>query len=126
MKTSELVLEFLRKQGFCPEVDEENGNIYFKYQMTSFIFVNNDEDERFFQLLMPGIYEVTEENRDVVLEAANKVNHSMKVGKACIIGDNVWLFFENILDASPQVEDIMPRGLEILQAIRQEFYKSVE
>jgi hypothetical protein len=33
MKTSERVLEFLKQQGFCPEVDPNNGNIFFKYQI---------------------------------------------------------------------------------------------
>lgn len=125
MKTTEMVMNFLRQQGFCPEVDEDNGNILFKYQMANFLFVNNDEDEEFFQLLMPGIYDVTDDNRDMVLEAANKVNHSIKVVKACVINDNVWLFFENLLDHTPEVEDIIPRALAILQGARQHFYQEI-
>ena len=50
-----MVLDFLRKQGFCPEVDENNGNILFKYQMAGFLYINNDEDQEFFQLIMPNI-----------------------------------------------------------------------
>lgn len=125
MKTTEMVMNFLRQQGFCPEVDEDNGNILFKYQMANFLFINNDEDEEFFQLLMPGIYDVTDDNRDVVLEAANKVNHSIKVVKACVINDSVWLFFENLLDHTPEVEDIIPRALAILQGARQHFYQEI-
>ena len=125
MKTTEMVMNFLRQQGFCPEVDEDNGNILFKYQMANFLFVNNDEDEEFFQLLMPGIYDVTDDNRDMVLEAANKVNHSIKVVKACVINDNVWLFFENLLDHTPEVEDSIPRALAILQGARQHFYQEI-
>lgn len=125
MKTTELVLNFLRQQGFCPEVDEDNGNIWFKYQMVNFLFINNDEDEEFFQLLMPGIYDVTDDNRDVVLEAANKVNHSIKVIKACVVNDSVWLLFENLLDHTPEVDDIIPRALAILQSARQHFYQEI-
>lgn len=125
MKTTEMVLNFLRQQGFCPEVDEEDGNILFKYQMANFLFINNDEDEEFFQLLMPGIYDVTDDNRDVVLEAANKVNHNIKVVKACVVNDSVWLFFENLLDHSPEVDDIIPRALSILQGARQHFYQEI-
>ena len=98
MKTTELVLDFLKKQGFCPEVDPENGNIEFRYQMTTYIFINNDEDEEFFQLVMPAIFDVTDDNREVVLEAANKVNVGMKVQKACVMHERVWLFFEIFLD----------------------------
>ncbi len=123
MKTSEMVLDFLRKQGFCPEVDSDNGNIMFKYQMGGFLFVNNDEDEEFFQLIMPAICDVTEDNREMMLEIANKVNTSIKVVKVAVLGDEVWLFFESILDNSPEVGGIIARGLGILQNARQAFYK---
>ena len=126
MKTTESVLEFLRQQGFCPEVDSDNGNIVFKYQMSTFLFINNDEDEDFFQLAMPGIYDVTDDNRELVLEAANKTNFETKVSKCCVWGESVWLFFENILDTSPEIKDIMPRALKTLQHTQRKFYSEME
>lgn len=126
MKTTEKVLEFLKQQGFCPEIDSDDGNILFKYQMKNFLFVNNDEDELFFQLILPGIFDITEENRELVLDAINKVNVSVKVIKCCIINDEVWIFFENLLDSSPEVSDIIPRALNILQGAQLEFYKHIE
>lgn len=124
MTTTESVLEFLRKEGFCPEVDE-NGSIVFKYQMVTFLLINNDEDNDFFQLTIPYIYDVTDDNRDIMLEAANKTNTTMKVAKICVIDDSVWALFEILLDQSPAVEDIMPRALNILMATRQTFYENV-
>lgn len=126
MKTTEMVMNFLQEQGFCPKVDEDNGNIIFKYQMCTFIFFNNDEDEEFFQLAFPGIFDVTEDNREMVLEAANKVNSSMKVAKVIVPNDNVWVMFEVILDKSPEVGSIIERGLGILQHARQEFYEVLQ
>lgn len=125
MKTSETVLEFLKQQGFCPDVDTDNGNIYFKYQMRTFIYINNDEDEDFFQLAFPGIFDVTEENRELVLEAINKTNLGIKVVKCTIPHDDVWVFFEILLDSSPEVKDIVPRALDILQGAQQMFYKNM-
>ncbi len=125
MSTTEMVLDFLRKQGFCPEVDENNGNILFKYQMAGFLYINNDEDQEFFQLIMPNICDVTEENRELILEAANSNNQGIKVVKTCVFNDSVWLFFENFLDSSPDVSDILPRALNALQGARQEFYKQL-
>ncbi|MBR2476181.1 MAG: hypothetical protein IKB57_06590 [Bacteroidaceae bacterium] len=125
MKTSEMVLEFLRKEGFCPDVDPDNGNIIFKYQMRTFLFPNNDEDEEFFQLIMPAICDVTDDNRDIMLEAANKTNLGMKVAKAGVFDDSVWLFFEVILDESPEVGSIIRRGLGILQNTQQNFYEQL-
>ena len=124
MTTTESVLEFLRKEGFCPEVDE-NGSIVFKYQMVTFLLINNEEDNDFFQLTIPYIYDVTDDNRDIMLEAANKTNTTMKVAKICVIDDSVWALFEILLDQSPAVEDIMPRALNILMATRQTFYENV-
>ena len=121
-----MVMDFLKKQGFCPEVDEDNGNILFKYQMLTFIFFNNDEDEEFFQLACPGIFDVTEENRELVLEAANKVNDNTKVAKVIIVGEKVWVLFEVILDHSPEVGSIIERGLGILQHARQKFYDTLQ
>lgn len=124
MKTTERVLEFLKTQGFCPEVDE-HGGIIFKYQMATFLFINNDEDEEFFQLAMPHIYQVTDDNRDIVLEAANKTNTSMKVAKISVLDDSVWVFFEILLDQSPDVKDIIPRALIILMGARQALYENL-
>lgn len=125
MKTTEMVLNFLKQQGFCPEVDPDNGNILFKFQMANFLFVNNDEDEEFFQLVMPNIFDVTEDNREMALEAANKLNFSIKVVKASIVNDSIWLFFENLLDKTPDVSDILPRALQILQTARQQYYQNI-
>ena len=124
MKTTERALEFLKTQGFCPEVDE-HGGIIFKYQMATFLFINNDEDEEFFQLAMPHIYQVTDDNRDIVLEAANKTNTSMKVAKISVLDDSVWAFFEILLDQSPDVKDIIPRALNILMGARQTLYENL-
>ena len=125
MKTSERVLEFLKQQGFCPELDPDNGNIVFKYQMCTYLYINNDEDEDFFQLALPGIMDVTEDNRELILEAANKTNLRIKVVKCCIPRDDVWVFFEILLDSSPEVKDIIPRALAILQGARQQFYENM-
>ncbi len=125
MSATKLVLDFLRQQGFTPEVDEENGNLIFKYQMATFLFINNENDDEFFQLIMPGIYDVTEENRYAVLEAANGICQDIKVVKACVFDDSVWLYFENFLDQNPEVSSILPRALNALQGARQEFYKKL-
>lgn len=126
MKTSERVLNFLQEQGFRPEVDTDNGNIIFKYQMKTFLFINNDEDEEFFQLIMPGIFDVTEDNREIVLEALNKTNGSYKVIKCSIIRDEVWVFFESLLDSTPEVQDIIPRALDMLQGAGLRFYECLQ
>ncbi|MCQ2258460.1 MAG: hypothetical protein MJZ41_10785 [Bacteroidaceae bacterium] len=124
MKTSELMLKFLKEQGFLPET-LDNGNILFKYQMSSFLYIENDEDESFFQLCMPSIFNVTEDNREAALIAANAVSSCMKVAKAVVFEDDVWLITECLLDSTPVLEDLVPRFLNILMSAQKEFYDKI-
>lgn len=124
MKTSEMVFEYLKSQGLMPKIDEDN-DIIFKYQMLTFIYFNNDDDEQFFRLALPGIFDVTEENRPTVLEAMNEVNKRMKVVKAYIPKDDVWIAAEIMMDSTPELDDIVPRLLNILLGARKEFYDQI-
>ena len=87
MVPSELMFNFLKQQGFCPEVEEYG--IAFKYQMKNFIFWKNDDDSGFFQLILPGIFDVNEENINTVLHAANRVNCDLKVAKANVMNGEI-------------------------------------
>lgn len=126
MTNTELVKEFLSEEGFRYEVNEKNGNIDFKYEMKNYFYVNNDEDNEYFQLVMPNIFDVTEDNRDIALEAANKVNINTKVVKACVMEKGVWLFLETVLDHSPEMNTVIPRALRILQYAYNLFYKTIQ
>ena len=96
MTNVDLMKEFLSSQGFKYEQDEDN-DIFFKYQMRNFIFMGSDNDETFLR----GVFDVTEDNRAGVLEATNAVSVSMKVVKATIVNDNVWLSAELLIDSTP-------------------------
>ena len=119
------VFEWLKSQGLCPSMDDNA--IHFKYQMKNFIFWKNDDDSGFFQLIMPGIFDVNEENINTVLRATNKVNCDLKVAKANVMnGESVWLFFEILIDGTPVFEDLVPRALDILLGAQAAFYKSLQ
>lgn len=124
MKTSEMVFNYLKGQGLMPEFDDRN-NIIFKYQMRTFLYFNNDEDEQFFNLTMPRIYDVTDDNRLAVFEAINQVNETTKVVKLTIAGDSVWCATEIMLDSTPEMDDLMPRMLGILMNSQQKFYNEI-
>ena len=124
MKTSELMMQFLKKEGLMPEV-MDNNNIIFKYQMRTFMYVENDEDASFFQLMMPAIYDVTDDNRDAVLVAANNITKGYKIVKCVVMDNDVWLSAETLLGSSPQLEDIVPRFLELLINVQQAFYNEI-
>lgn len=126
MKTSEAVFNYLKSQGLMPQYDER-GNIEFKYQMRNFLFFVNDDDAQFFQLTMPSIFEVTDDNRMAALEAMNQINDTTKVIKLTVTKSGyVWESTEIMLDSTPELDDIFPRLLNILLNTQQKFYDMME
>ena len=125
MTTSEMVFNYLKQQGLVPEYNE-NGNIRFKYQMRSFLFFCDDSDTAFFNLTLPCIYDVTDDNRMAVFEALNQVNETTKVVKLTIANNSVWCATEIMMDSTPELDDLVPRLLGILLTSRDKFYKEIE
>lgn len=125
MKTSEMMFEYLKEQGLVPRYND-NGNIAFKYQMRNFLFFVDDNDSAFFNLTLPCIYDVTDDNRMAVFEAMNQVNENTKVVKLTIANDSVWCATEIMMDTTPELDDLVPRLLGILLTSRDKFYKAIE
>lgn len=124
MSTNESVLSYLKSQGLVPQ--ETDYGIIFKYQMCNFLIFKDEDDQSFLQIAMPGIYDVTEDTMLDVLMACNDVSRSVKVSKAIINDDSVWLLYELVLDSTPVLDDIIPRGLQILMSARDMFYKNLK
>lgn len=124
MNLKDLMTQYLREEGFCPK-DTEYG-IDFKFEGTSYAFLYEDDDEQFFRLLMPNIFEMTEENEDVVLRAMNEANASVKVVKIYTpVEGYVWAGFEVLVDSTPVLGDIVPRALNMLRAGQHAFYEAL-
>ena len=117
MTTEELVKEFLSSEGYRYEIDGD-GDIHFEYEGVNLYFTVDNNDQSFFRLIMPGIYEV-ENNREKVLEAINTVTRDMKVLKAFLVGDLLWLAVEIFIDSTPELEDFFPRCLRLLKSGRE-------
>ena len=121
------IFEYLKSEGLQPEMKEYG--IFFRYQMMSFYILNYEDDDHFLRVVLPGIMDVDANNRVDVLEACNKVTAEMKIVKAYVMdssdGDNVWLSTEQILDADPQLVDIIPRSLNVLLSAYREFGEAI-
>lgn len=120
--TVELVKDYLDREGYRPQIDDD-GDIMFKAQGLNFLYFANQSDQNFFQLALPGIMDVTPENRELVLEVCNAVSFEIKVAKATILNrqNSVWIFFENLLQHDPEIADILPRAINICIGALQTF-----
>ena len=125
MNLNELMLNYLREEGFCPK--EEEFGIAFKCEGLNFVFFYDEDDDQYFRLMMPAIFDVTEENFPEVLLAMNKVNSDMKVVKAYTpVPDAVWIGFEVLVDSTPVLEDFVPRGINMLRTAQRKFYEAIQ
>ena len=125
MNLKDLVEQFLKEEGFCPK--QEEFGLQFKCEGKNFLFIYDGNDEQYFRLMMPGIFDMTEENRDIVLHAMNEVNSSVKVIKAYTMFENeVWLGFEILVDSTPVVGDLVPRALGMLNGGARKFYEVLQ
>ena len=61
------------------------------------LFIADERDLLFFRIIMPGIYDI-ENNREKVLEICNEITCGIKVVKAFVVRDEVWLSIEMFID----------------------------
>jgi len=133
MDLTKLIFDFLAEEGFRPH--ETEFGIAFKSEGLNFLFFKDDEDEQYFRLMMPAIFEVTEDNEDMILQAMNDVNGSIKVVKLYTMdmqdeedkkSTSVWVAFEILADTTPEVGDIVPRAITLLKGGRIAFLARLE
>ena len=121
----ERVLEQLEELGFALEEAGEYG-YFFKFEGLNVLYMPDDDDESFLRFALPSIYDVTEENKDLVLEVVNNTNMAIKYSKTCVFGDDVWVFYEYRLFGEDNLEDIIEHSMRLLQATFFLFHRKVE
>ena len=133
MDLNKLMMDFLAEEGFRPH--ETPFGIAFKNEGFNFLYFKDEEDEQYFRLMMPAIFDVTEDNEDTIMRAMNDVNGSIKVVKLYTMemedadgkkDTSVWVAFEILADTTPELTDIVPRAISLLMGGRQAFLAKLE
>jgi len=133
MDLNKLMIDFLAEEGFRPH--ETEFGIAFKFEGLNFLYFKDSEDEQYFRLMMPAIFQVTEDNEDMILKAMNEVNSNIKVVKLYTMDMedeegkkdvSVWVAFEILADTTPELADFVPRALSLLQGARMAFLAKLE
>ena len=122
--TKEDIGKYLASEGLQPQ--ERDFGYYFRYQMRNFFIEYDQEDEQYLRVIMPGIYEVDENNLVDVLTAANVVDRDRKVVKCFVLDGDVHVATELLIDATPNLEDIVPRALGMLIGAQECFNKALK
>ncbi len=131
MTIKTLVSNYLKSIGVAAKRSELGLN--FTYDGWNFLLWNDKEDLMFFRLILPGVFDVTDDNYAEALMACNNVNWNYKVVKAVLYdyedkherGASVWMCYEQQLDGAPQVEELIPRAVHSLIAAAEAFNKEM-
>ena len=133
MDLKKLMMDYLAEEGFRPH--ETEFGIAFKIEGFNFLYFKDEEDEQYFRLMMPAIFEVTEDNEEMIMRAMNDVNSNIKVVKLYTMEmedengnkeTSVWVAFEILADTTPELKDIVPRAISLLQGARIAFLSRLE
>lgn len=119
------IAEALQDLGFKVEDVAEHGLI-FEYEGLKYLCNPEDEDDDFFRLSAPCIYQVEdEENRPVVLEIANEVNCLFKYTKTMLVEDYIWVSYEAKIFPGVEVEELVRYAIIIVHASVEMFYRKL-
>lgn len=133
MDLNKLMIDFLAEEGFRPH--ETPFGIAFKKEGFNFLYFKDEDDEQYFRLMMPAIFVVTEDNEETIMRAMNDVNGNIKVVKLYTMEmedpdgkkeTSVWVAFEILADSTPELGDIVPRAINLLQGARVAFLSKLE
>ncbi len=133
MDLNKLMMDYLAEEGFRPH--ETPFGIAFKIEGTNYLYFKDEDDEQYFRLMMPAIFVVTEDNEDMIMRAMNDVNGNIKVVKLYTMDmeddkgkkeTSVWVAFEILADSTPELGDIVPRAISLLQGARIAFLAKLE
>ena len=119
----EKLQEYLKNEGYLPELTEFG--LQFKSENLDFLSFKDDQDELFLNLFFPQIFEVTQENHQDVLVAIDRANSEVKVAKGSVrFGNAVWVGVEMLLSENFDLNDIVPRSINMMKYYRDIFYQA--
>ena len=131
MNTKALVSKYLKSQGVAPEKNDLGLN--FTYEGWNFLLWHDADDPMFFRLILPGVFDVTDDNFAKAIMACNNVNWNFKVVKAVLYdyedgkdqGASVWMCYEQQLDTAPDMEVLVHRAIQSLLSACEAFTKEM-
>lgn len=131
MMVKTLVARYLKSLGLSAKKSDLGLN--FTYEGWNFLLWNDADDPMFFRLTLPGIFDVKDENFAKAIMACNNINWNYKVVKAVLYdyedgkdkGASVWMCYEQVLDSTPQVEELISRAIHSLIAATEAFNKEM-
>ncbi len=119
------VIEILYQLGFQPELVDENFGYRFEYEGLTILLTPEDEDSRTVCMMLPGIFDTSEDNRVAVLEAMVKLAGRMKFVQPVIFSDSVWLNYQHFLGEQEPTPEVIEHMIRVLAISTVQFHKYI-
>lgn len=127
MTKQEMVVSVLQSLGLKPKIDDE-GDVFVRYQMKTFyVMGTNSDDEDYFVVVFPQMYEIDEGEETKVLAACNKTTREIKLAKVYIDQSlkSVSASCEFYYNDEESLKVCLDKAIDILGMIRISFVKAM-
>lgn len=113
---TQMYSEFLRKEGYAPQLDSD-GDILFKMEGRTYLIIVDRDDEEFFRIVFPNFWSIeNEKERRQVHEAALHATAQTKVAKVFPVRDDVWASVELFCSPPDSFKPVFRRSMSALAA----------
>ncbi len=122
MTKQETIMEALRSLGYSPHIDDD-GDICLRYQLKTFYFMTNDDDEHYICITLPRFTGVEEGEETLNLAACNSVTRDRKLVKVYIDSSlsTVTATCEFFYTDQDSLKDCLDHAIRILGVTRSYF-----
>lgn len=125
MNQKEIILDQLKAMGFEP-IELGDVGFVFKYEDMNYLYMPDDDDEQFLRIVIPHLFEVTEENRMAVLEAMHETSLLLKYAKVNIMYESAaWAVYEHRLTSTDNLPELLEHIIRLLEAAAHVFYMKI-
>lgn len=110
------ILEAFRELGFEMEQIEDSDHYKFEFEGHNYIWMYNEDDESFLNIVLPSLLPITEEGAIGFYQLMDNVNSTVKYVKAYKFCDGLWLFYERELMGEEDLEKSINHMIYRLEA----------
>lgn len=122
----EEVLSTLSALGFIPE-ELEGFGYRFEYDGLTLLYSADEDDKHCLTFIVPGIFDISEENRVSVLEVLVKLSGKMKYVQPYIMFDNqVWLNYQHYLGDNEVTPELLEHMIRVLGFATYNFHELIK
>lgn len=120
----EKTIETLYRLGFAPEELDNDMGYRFDYEGMNLLYTAEDDDANSITFMMPGIFDITDENRVKVLETMVGLCAKMKFVQPVIMLDGVWLQYQHYMeDGQEPTDTLIEHMIRVLAISTLQFHK---